>query len=236
METRRDPRQPLRLFLVRHGETPSNRELRFVGTGDEPLTEQGRRQARLLAECLTRLPLAAVLTSPLQRTAATAEAIARRAGLSLTLEPRLREQDYGEWEGLTGAELRERLGHTGIRGWLSDPDRMPPGGESLTAVAARVQEVLHELREESRRDGRGKTREDTDPTAGEEPRQVVLVSHVGPIKAVLCSALGLPLSGCLRFFLDPGTVSVVDWGDPPMVRLINSQPQPGLCPARWAEL
>lgn len=217
-------RPPLRLFLVRHGETPSNRELRFLGTGDEALTARGRRQARLLAECLTRLPLSAVLASPLQRTAETAEVIAQRAGLSLTLEPRLREQDYGEWEGLSGTDLRDRLGDSGLRGWLADPERTPPGGESLAAVAARVQEVLAELR-------KGPRRED-----GDEPRQVVLVSHVGPIKALLCSALGLPLTGCLRFFLDPGTVSVVDWGDPPTVRLINAQPQPGLCPARWAEL
>lgn len=217
-------RPPLRLFLVRHGETPSNRELRFLGTGDEDLTEHGRRQARLLAECLGRLPLAAVLASPMQRTAETAKAIARGAGLSLTLEPRLREQDYGEWEGLTGSELRERLGNTGLRGWLADPERTPPGGESLAAVAARVQEVLTELC--------------TDPAGagGEEPRLVALVSHVGPIKTLLCSALGLPLTGCLRFFLDPGTVSVVDWGDTPMVRLINSQPQSGICSSRWAEL
>ena len=223
METPGD-RPLLRLFLVRHGETPSNRELRFLGTGDEALTEQGRRQAELLAECLTRSPLSAVLASPLRRTAETAGAIARAAGLTLTLEPRLREQDYGDWEGLTGADLRKRLGDTGLHGWLADPERRPPGGESLAAVAARVREVLTELRE-----GPGEDLRD-------QPRQVVLVSHVGPIKTLLCSALGLPLTGCLRFFLDPGTISVVDWGDPPMVRLINAQPQPGLCPSRWGEL
>jgi broad specificity phosphatase PhoE len=236
METSVDRPRPLRLFLVRHGETRSNRELRFLGTGDEPLTPRGHRQAELLAECLTRLPLSEILASPLQRTTETADAIAHRAGLSPVLEPRLREQDYGEWEGLTGAELRERLGEPGLRGWLGDPERTPPGGEPLAAVAARVHDLLSELREGSGQAAEDATREEPDRASEGDPRQVVLVSHVGPIKALLCSALGLPLAGSLRFFLDPGSVSVVDWSDFPMVRLINAQPQPELCPERWARL
>lgn len=206
--------RPVRLILVRHGETAPNRSYRFVGAGDDELTEEGRRQAEELGEALAGLGLAAVMASPLRRTAATAAAIARRAGLPVTLEPRLREQHYGDWEGLTRQEVLERSGG-GTAEALENPHRAPPRGESLAAVAARVEEAVGEL------------------SRSHAGSSVVLVSHVGPIKALLCSALGLPLTGTMRFFLDPGTLSVVDWGQRPVVRLINALPHRGLERARW---
>jgi broad specificity phosphatase PhoE len=63
---------------------------------------------------------------------------------------------------------------------------------------------------------------------------VILVSHVGPIKTLLCAALGLPLTSARRLFLDPATVSVIDWGEAPVVRVFNSQAHPGFADARWA--
>lgn len=62
---------------------------------------------------------------------------------------------------------------------------------------------------------------------------MVLVSHMGPIKALLCAALDLPLTRSSRIFLDPATISVIDWGPQPVVRLVNSHAHLGFAQARW---
>jgi broad specificity phosphatase PhoE len=207
----------LRLFLARHGETSSNREMRYLGSRDEPLTEVGVRQAECLAAALAGLPLAAVYASPLQRAAQTGLRIAEALRVPLLAEPRLLEQRFGEWEGLTRAEVlgrgaaeRERL----LR-WEADPASAPPGGESLAVVAARVRSLLGDL------------------AAAHPGAWVTLVTHVGPIKALLCAALAAPLTTARRLFLDPGTLSVIDWGEAPVVRLFNAHGHLGWREARW---
>ncbi len=210
---------PLRLFLVRHGETPSNRELRYLGSLDEPLTDTGLRQAACLAGALSDLPLAAVYASPLQRAAQTGERIAAGLRIPLRAEPRLREQRFGDWEGLTRSEVlgrgdadRARLLH-----WEGDPAAAPPGGESLATVEGRVKELLADL------------------AASHPGAWVTLVSHVGPIKVLLCAALAAPLTAARRLFLDPGTLTVIDWGEAPVVRLFNAHGHLGWREARWMQ-
>jgi broad specificity phosphatase PhoE len=207
----------LRLFLVRHGESPSNREMRYLGRRDEPLTEAGERQADCLAAALSGLPLAAVYASPLRRAAATAGRIAEELGLPLVGEPRLLEQRFGDWEGLTRAEVMARGGEERERllRWECDPEAEPPGGESLAAVAGRAMALLADL------------------SAAHPGDWVTLVSHVSPIKALLCAALGVPLTAARRLFLDPGTLSVIDWGESPVVRLFNAHGHLGWREARW---
>jgi broad specificity phosphatase PhoE len=209
----------VRLFLIRHGETASNRELRYVGARDEPLAATGRAQADSLAEALGELPIAAVYASPLCRAEETARRVAARLGVPATAEPRLREQSFGDWEGLTRAEVlgrgdgeREHL----LR-WESDPDHAPPGGESLELVRQRAQACAGDL------------------LAAHRGQWIALVSHVGPIKSLLCAALGVPLGTARRLFLDPGTLSVVDWGEPLVVRLFNAHAHLGWAQARWMQ-
>ncbi|MFP5286870.1 MAG: histidine phosphatase family protein, partial [Thermoanaerobaculia bacterium] len=86
---------PLRLLLVRHGEVPSNRELRYIGSSDEPLAQAGVLQAEGLAAALAPLPVRAVYTSPLRRAEETGRRIAAVREVPLQLEPRLREQSFG---------------------------------------------------------------------------------------------------------------------------------------------
>jgi broad specificity phosphatase PhoE len=209
----------VRLFLIRHGETASNRELRYVGARDEPLAASGRAQADSLAAVLAELPLAAIYASPLCRAGETARPIAARLGLAPAPEPRLSEQCFGDWEGLTRAEVvergdgeRERL----LR-WESDAGHAPPGGESLEQVRQRAVACAGDL------------------LAAHRGEWIALVSHVGPIKSLLCTALGAPLATARRMFLDPGTLSVVDWGDPPVVRLFNAHAHLGWSQARWMQ-
>ena len=213
----------MRLFLVRHGQVSSNRDLRYVGSRDEPLTELGRRQAAALAELMAPLPIAEIRSSPLTRAYDTASAIATATGKSVVVEERLREQSYGAWEGLSRDEVRERSADDWdlLKSWEKDAQVAPPGGESLQSVELRALDLVSDLR----------------AAATEESMPwIVLVSHVGPIKALLSASLDLSLDrGGRRIFLDPGTVSVVDWGDPPILRLCNSHAHAGWTSARWME-
>lgn len=182
----------VRLILARHGEAEGSREYRFNGSSDVPLTQHGVAQARLLADALYPLAPVAVYSSPLARARATAEAIASRANLAVEIQPNLREQSYGLWERLTADEARQRDPKR-FAAWSAGQRIAPPAGETLSAVRQRVVACVCELAERH---------------AGET---VVLVAHVGPIKALLCAALGLPLSGARRFWIDPASYSVVDW-------------------------
>jgi len=209
--------QRLRLYLVRHGATDANLEMRYLGRTDAELNRQGRRQARQLGERLAESPFAAIITSPMARARATAEAIADAAGRPIRIEPRLAEMDFGEWEGMTRDEVLASSGDAPRRlaEWERDPNVAPPGGEAMSDVLERCLALVGGLRNE---------------LAGQE---VALVSHVGPLKALLCAALDLPLSATRRLFMDPATVSVVDWSERPVVRLFNAHGHQGWAEARW---
>ena len=213
----------MRLFLVRHGQVSSNRDLRYVGSRDEPLTELGQKQAAALAELMAPLPITEVRSSPLARAYDTATAIAAAVGRDVVVEQRLREQSYGAWEGLSRDEVRARSTDDWdlLKAWEKDAQVAPPGGESLQSVELRALDLVADLRA---------------AVTGDDLPWIVLVSHVGPIKALLAASLDLSLDrGGRRIFLDPGTVSVVDWGDPPILRLCNSHSHAGWTSARWME-
>lgn len=208
----------VRLVVVRHGQAEANVEQRYLGLRDDPLTAVGVAQAEALGRALAVMPLAAVYSSPLTRALDTAAPIARAHGLTVIPEARLKEMSFGAWEGLTRAELiasgEQAAAH--LARWELDPAAVaPPGGEALATVERRVLDLLADL------------------VARQPEGAAVLVSHVGPIKALLCAALGLPLSAAGRMFLDPATISVVDWGPRPVVRLFNDHAHLGWDNARW---
>lgn len=188
------PTQPLRLILARHGEAEGSREFRFNGSSDVALTPHGEAQAQRLADALIPFNLAAVYTSPLLRARATAEAIAAvsHPGAPLEILPDLREQSYGSWERLTAVEARARDPKR-FAAWSAGMRIAPPAGETLSALRRRVVTCVALIAE--RHPG----------------QSVALVAHVGPIKALLCTALCMPLSGARRIWLDPASYSVVDW-------------------------
>ncbi len=208
-----------RLYLVRHGETIANREYRYIGTRDDPLSALGETQALQLAEALSVLPITAVYSSPLQRTYQTALPIAARHNLEIQRVDDLRECNFGIWEGLSRAEILERSPEDRQRfhEWEQNTSVAPPGGESFEALQQRVVTAVERL-------------------AQAHPDQaIVLVSHVGPVKVLLGAALGAPLASAFRIFLDPATISVVDWRDAAYatVRLVNSHAHLGWQEARW---
>ncbi|HEY6540480.1 MAG TPA: histidine phosphatase family protein [Ktedonobacteraceae bacterium] len=208
-----------RLFIARHGETLANREYRFIGSRDDPLSEHGQVQAAQLAEALAGFPITAVYSSPMQRAYSTALPIAERHSLSVQRCDALREGSFGIWEGMNRAEVLARSPEEAqlFYQWGLDPTLAPPGGESMVAMQRRVCSGIEQL------------------ALAHPDQSIVLVSHVGPIKALMCTALGVPISTSPRIFLDPATISVVDWRDMThaTVRLVNSHAHLGWQQARW---
>lgn len=208
----------MRLVLVRHGETVANRTFRYIGTHDYLLSEHGRLQADQLAEALSMLPIAAVYSSPLQRAYCTAEAIAIRQALEVQVLDDLREGSFGNWEGMSRAEVLARSSEDEqqLLAWEQDPNLAPPGGESFAGIYERVLTTVEQLAQVH------------------AEQAIVLVSHVGVIKALVCAALGTPLTSSSRIFLDPATISVIDWHPLyPLLRLLNSHAHLGWEQARW---
>ncbi|MBN2242179.1 MAG: histidine phosphatase family protein [Acidobacteria bacterium] len=210
----------LRFFLVRHGETAENIKMRYLGRRDAPLTEKGVRQAGQVAEALSFFPVRSIYTSPLKRTADTAAMIGEACGAAVCTDTRLIEGSFGRWEGLSRDEV---IGSGGgdaalLARWERHASACPPGGESLEEIRTRVLGLVNELIE------------------NELQFPAVLVSHVGPIKALLASALDIPLEATRRLFLDPASISVVDWGPRPFLRLFNSHAHLGWSTPRWVTL
>ena len=143
-------KQALRIFLVRHGETADNVQMRYIGMRDEPLTDKGMRQADQVAEALASFPIRAIYTSPLMRAAATAARIQEACGAPIQADSRLVEGSFGRWEGLTRDEVIER-GSPDVEllaRWETDASSAPPGGESLGEVQGRIVNLVEELERE----------------------------------------------------------------------------------------
>jgi broad specificity phosphatase PhoE len=138
---------PRRLVLVRHGVTEWNREGRWQGRLDPPLSDSGHHEAWLVATRIAADPdlrPARILASTLSRATETAAAIGAALGITVEPEPRLVEIGAGEWEGRTHAELEATDGDR-YRTWRTTAGYGPPGGEPLTDAAERVRTLLAEV-------------------------------------------------------------------------------------------
>lgn len=135
----------LELILVRHGQTDWNLEGRYQGGTDVPLNATGREQAEGLAAELSSRRIDALYSSPLGRALETARAIARGRGLELRTDPRLKEIDLGEWEGMLARRIAELYPEL-HRQWVEDPRPVrPPGGESIREVHDRAIAAVEEM-------------------------------------------------------------------------------------------
>jgi probable phosphoglycerate mutase len=187
-----------RLILVRHGSTALTQQGRYSGRGDPPLTDEGEAQAMAAGGRVAGLSrdVTAILSSPLQRCLRTAELISAEVGaVPVTVLEDLVECDFGQWEGLTFAEVQERWPRE-MQAWLGSTGVAPPGGESFQAVAKRARGALATIVR-------------TNPGG-----VVVVVSHVTPIKLILRDALAAGDAFLHRLYLDAAGVSTMDvWPD-----------------------
>ena len=191
-------------MLLRHGQTPMSVQKRYAGRSDAPLTDVGVQQAAAAAKRLASAGLGVIVTSPLLRTVQTAQQVAAVTGAAVVTDDGFRETDFGAWEGLTFAEVRERWSAE-LAAWLADPEVAPPGGESFTDVSARVTAALHRV---------------LTVRAGQT---VLIVSHVTPIKTLVAAALLAPPAALYRMHLDVAALCEIDWyaDGPAVLRSFN---------------
>ena len=137
---------PTALYLVRHGETIFTPERRFSGYGkyDPELSAKGMQQANQVAEVMPRYGADLIISSPLLRTLQTAEKIAAKTNLAITQDMEWVEASFGEWDGLSPAEVQEKWPDD-YQKWLSLTDFRPPGGESYEEVLSRVEALLTDV-------------------------------------------------------------------------------------------
>ena len=185
------------LVLLRHGETLLTPQRRLSGSGgtNPGLSPVGRRQAEAAAEALAgRGGIEAVVTAPLRRCQETARSAAARLGLGVEVEPDLREADFGAWEGLTFAEVRERYPDD-LDAWFASPDSPPSGGgETMQQVTRRVAAVRDRL------------------CARHAGATVLLVSHVAPVRTLIRLALQAPPHSLFRMEVAAASLSAVTYG------------------------
>lgn len=207
--------QARRLWLVRHGATVWTVEKRFCGHSDQLLSVQGEKQAQWAAEQLHRQPIVGIYASDLQRAQHTAQLIVAQLPepLAIQTSSEWRELFFGDWEGLTYAQIAEQYPQQ--LNFFTDPlHASPVHGESLTGLVQRVQAAWLSLAQDS-----------LQLPAGD----LVLVSHGGVLRVLLCSVLGIPFAQQWKLRFDPGSISAIDFlpaGDDPLatatVPLLNS--------------
>jgi broad specificity phosphatase PhoE len=174
------------LIIARHGRTEANASGLLLGRRDPDLDELGRRQAERLGELLAGA--GRVVCSPLKRTRQTAEAL----GLPIEVDERWIELDYGSLDGTPLAEVPAELWAR----WTSDVHFAPDGGESLAVLGERVRAACDDLREEA------------------ADRDIVVVTHVSPVKGAVAWALGVSDDVSWRMFVAPASVTRIAVGGP----------------------
>jgi len=184
-----------KVYLVRHGQTEWNKKLTFRGRIDIPLNEDGHREAEALAEALKDKDIDAIYTSPLRRSIDTAQPTAKHFHLHIVPVGGLIDISYGDWEGLTFKEVKEK--YKDLYGqWEKRPDlvRFPHG------------ETLDEVRERSFSAFKGIVKEN--------PGQSILViPHRVVNKVLLCAVLGLSNSHFWEIKQDTGCVNVIEYSN-----------------------
>jgi alpha-ribazole phosphatase len=180
----------MRLLLVPHALTDWNVAERFQGWSDTRLNEAGKMQTKRAAERLRRERIDHCYSSSLSRARETAEALGTQRDWPQTTDGRLRELHFGAWEGMTYREIHAR-DNEALRAWEESPMRIaPPGGETLAELSERLSAFLAFLR-----------------TAHPDGATILLVSHRGSLRVVICLLLGLSASAWWQFRLEPASLS-----------------------------
>ncbi len=196
-----------RIIAVRHGETAWNRDSRIQGHLDIELNNKGRAQASLVARALAESEaIDAIYSSDLARARATAQPVADATGAPLTLLPELRERCFGDFQGLTFAQISDTLPEEAHKWRKRDPDwAAPNGGESLRQLQHRLSETVNEL------------------AARHVGQQIALFTHGGVLDMLYRIATGLGLQDARtwqlgnaavnRLLWTPSGLTLVGWGD-----------------------
>ena len=188
------PSRPGTIYLLRHGAIQSPGEgKRYIGWQDDALSDAGQRQAYAWAEYFNSMALEEIYCSDLIRCLDTARIIAARCALEPQTMAELREIHLGSWEGLRFDTVRASFPQEYQQRGDNIADHSPPDGESFADLRRRVWPVFTKL------------------VSG--PHQTILmVTHAGVIRVLLCCLLGMPLKNLFRIGLTYGGLSIIDFG------------------------
>lgn len=179
-----------KVILIRHSDTGEQYRGRYIGSTDVPLSPAGRRQALQLLTPLRKEAAVKSLASPSRRVCETAEAALAGSGIKPEIIPDLREIDFGAWEGKTFAEISS-ADPEAVSSWAAYlPDFTFPGGEGITAFAARVQEVGRMI-------------------AADPAETVAVFTHGGVIRVLICHYLALESSHYIYFDVKPASLTTL---------------------------
>ena len=179
----------MKLIIARHGLTDWNLSGRFQGQTDTSLNQTGSDQALALGKWLANEKLDYIYCSDLQRAHKTALAVAQHQSCPVQKDNRLRELNFGEWEGLTFQQIQKRHPNA-LKDWLEIPiEAAPPGGETLSQMADRIESILGTIRRKHKNG------------------TVLLVAHGGPIQVLLCLALNIPPICYWQFSISQASIS-----------------------------
>jgi broad specificity phosphatase PhoE len=180
-----------RIVMVRHGETVWHAENRYAGSSDIELSDGGREDAQALALWAANAGFQRISVSDLGRAQATARAVEAALGIKATVDPRFRELHFGDGEGLTSSEMRQRFPEQ-YAAFCSDPVKNHlPGGEDPCAAIARGRAALQDAGSQAGPDGR-----------------VLVIAHSTLIRLLLCDLLGIATSRYRQVFPQLGNVSI----------------------------
>ena len=180
-----------KILLLRHGETtPVSNEKCLVGQTDLPLSEKGKTQAEIWKTCLADVSMGLVVSSDLSRCMKTARIVAGDA-CEIDTEPRLREIDLGRWDALPVREIKHRWPGAYRQRGLDMAGFRPPGGESFLDLQNRVVPAFESIVQKT-----------ADP--------ILIVTHAGVIRVLLCHILGMPVENLFRIGLDYGSLTLVE--------------------------
>jgi alpha-ribazole phosphatase len=170
------------IYLLRHGDT--GRQGRYLGSTDVPLTTTGQMQVRETAQSLRLLNFCEIISSPMLRCRQSCEILALQP--SIQVNDLLKEVDFGRWEGKTFAEIAAEDADL-VAAWMKDPAHFCfPEGESLQKFYARVSLLFTMLKKD-------------------DSKRILLVTHGGIIRHLLCLCLGIPIEKYLAFDVQPGS-------------------------------
>jgi len=181
----------IKLIFIRHPATSWERQQRYLGRTDIALSQKGERQVEPLSNYLRNENISAIYSSNLIRAYQTASIIAKYHSLKVKKDERLNEIDFGEWEGITFNQIRKRYPKI-ARKYLSNPlNTRIPGGESLLKFKNRINEALEKI-------------------LAQEKGTVVIISHAGVNRIIICSLFKLPLSYFWQIKQDIGAINIVE--------------------------
>jgi alpha-ribazole phosphatase len=194
------------LYLLRHGAIEGNSEKRFVGQIDVPLSEKGRQQAKLWHQRLKEDEFSMIWCSNLQRTRETAAIVCPGERHNMRFMTDLREINMGSWDGVPMAQIRKECNEL----WRARGEDIsgfrPPGGESFTDLQQRIVPVVENI-------------------VGQAEEKVLLITHAGVIRVLLCHVLQMPLANLFRINLSYGVLTIIEYkNDLPRVMAVNLDP------------